>query len=53
MTVEAAALQSDATEFRVAVRYDASNLPIWSFTPFLPLPSKIIEQTAVIKRGGY
>ena len=42
--VEAAAVPSDATEFRVAVRYDAA---------ILPLPSSTIEQTAIIKRGGY
>jgi Flp pilus assembly protein TadG len=53
VTVEAAALASDATEFRVAVRYDAHNLPIWSFAPFLPLPSETIERVAVVKRGGY
>lgn len=53
VTVEAAAMPSDATEFRVAISYDASDLPIWSFTPFLPLPSSTIVQSAVIKRGGY
>lgn len=53
VTVEAAAMPSDATEFRVAIRYDASNLPIWSFTPFFPMPSSTITQSAVIKRGGY
>lgn len=53
VTVEAAPLPNDATEFRVSVRYDASDLPIWSFAPFLPLPSKTIVQTAVVKRGGY
>lgn len=53
VVVDAAPLPSDATEFRVAVRYDAASLPIWSFAPFLPLPSTTIEQTAVIKRGGY
>jgi Flp pilus assembly protein TadG len=53
VTVEAAPLAGDATEFRVRVRYDAANLPIWSFTPFLPMPSKTIEQSAVVKRGGF
>lgn len=53
VTVEAAPLVSNATEFRVAVRYNAQNLPIWSFAPFLPLPSDTIEQTAIVKRGGY
>lgn len=53
ITVVAAPLASDPNQFRVAVSYNAANLPIWSFTPFLPLPSKIIEQSAVIARGGY
>ena len=53
LTVVAAPLPGDATEFRVAISYDASNLPIWSLTPFLPLPSSTILQSAVIKRGGY
>lgn len=53
ITVDAAPLASDPNQFRVAIRYDAANLPIWSFTPFLPLPSKIIEQSAVIARGGF
>lgn len=53
VTVEAAPVASDATEFRVAVRYQANDLPIWSFAPFLPLPSETIERTAVVKRGGY
>lgn len=53
VTVEAAPVASDVTEFRVAVRYQAHDLPIWSFAPFLPLPSETIERTAVVKRGGY
>ena len=51
--VEAAPLPSDPTEFRVAVRYDAKDLPIWAFAPFVPLPSQTIERTATVKRGGY
>lgn len=51
--VEAGTLASDANQFRVAVRYDARSLPIWGFAGILPLPSKIIERTATVKRGGY
>lgn len=53
VTVVAAPLAGDATEFRVAVSYNAVDLPIWSFTPFLPLPSSTIVQSAIVKRGGY
>lgn len=51
--VEAGPLQADPTEFRVTVRYDARDLPIWTFARMLPLPPQIIERTAVIKRGGF
>jgi len=51
--IVAGRLEQDSRQFRVAVRYDAAELPIWNFTPFLPLPSKIIERTATIQRGGY
>lgn len=53
VTSVAAASPDDATDFRVTVRYDARALPIWRFAPFLPLPSKIIERSSTIKRGGY
>jgi Flp pilus assembly protein TadG len=51
--VTAEPLEADARQFRVSVRYDASLLPIWNFTPFLPLPERTIERTATIQRGGY
>ena len=51
--VTAEPLEVDARQFRVSVRYDASLLPIWNFTPFLPLPERVIERTATIQRGGY
>ncbi len=50
--VTTVAATADA-EFRVTVRYDAHTLPIWRFAPFLPLPSRIIERSAAIRRGGY
>lgn len=53
ISVDAGIVDGDPNEFRVAVRYDASDLPIWTFAPFLPLPSKEIRQVAVIRRGGY
>ena len=50
--VTTVAATADA-EFRVTVRYDVRTLPIWRFAPFLPLPSRIIERSAAIRRGGY
>lgn len=51
--VTAEPLGADARQFRVSVRYDASQLPIWNFSPILPLPERVIERTATIQRGGY
>lgn len=51
--VEAGALPADATQFRVTVSYDASQLPIWSFARVLALPSETIARTSTVKRGGY
>jgi Flp pilus assembly protein TadG len=53
VSVEAGPVATDATQFRVAVFYDASSLPIWAIGPILPLPSQTIARTAVVKRGGY
>jgi Flp pilus assembly protein TadG len=53
ITVVAAPLPADPTEFRVSVSYDASSLPILSFGKFLPAPSKTITRSAIVKRGGY
>lgn len=39
--------------FDVAVTYDASNMPIWMFEGLLPLPPKVIQRAAVVRRGGY
>lgn len=52
VTVEAAPL-ADINQFQVVVRFDASDLPIWFMSGLVPLPSKTIERTASIKRGGY
>jgi Flp pilus assembly protein TadG len=42
----------DPTHYRVTVRYDASQLPIWNLYLPLPLPSPTITYTSVIRRGG-
>jgi|LNFM01.1.fsa_nt_gb Flp pilus assembly protein TadG len=39
--------------FDVAVTYDASGMPIWMFEGLLPLPPKVIQRAAVVRRGGY
>lgn len=44
---------ADASEFRVVVRFDARKLPVWTYAAFLPLPSRTIESSAVIRRGGF
>lgn len=51
--VTAAPAEGDATLFKVSVRYDASSLPIWGMAALLPLPTRVIERTAIIKRGGF
>jgi len=51
--VEAGASPLDASQFRVLVRFDASDLPIWIMAGIVPMPDRMIERTSVIKRGGY
>lgn len=53
IVVNVGPMSSDPSSYRVAVTYDAEQLPIWNMSPFLPLPSRYIEQAAVIKKGGY
>lgn len=43
----------DNSQFRVSVRFDSSELPIWGLDAFVPLSTRTIERTSVIKRGGY
>ncbi|PXA99775.1 hypothetical protein DMC47_01555 [Nostoc sp. 3335mG] len=42
----------DPTQYRVVLRYDASELPIWNLYPPLPLPSRIMTYGATIRLGG-
>lgn len=39
-------------QYRVELRYDAGDLPIWNLYPPLPLPSTKIVHGATIRRGG-
>lgn len=42
----------DADDYRVTLSYDASDLPIWDLYPPLPLPSRTITYSSVIRLGG-
>ena len=53
IVVTAGRVATDASSYRVAVMYDVERLPIWNLSPILPLQSRYIEQSAVIKTGGY
>lgn len=53
ISVSAASLPADPSQFEVRVVFDSSDLPIWVLSGLVPLPSKIIERAAVVKRGGY
>jgi len=44
--------KADPTEYSVALRYDASALPIWNLYLPLPLPSRTIAYSSVIRMGG-
>lgn len=43
---------TDASQYVVTVRYDASSLPIWNLNIPLPSPNKVITFTSVIRKGG-
>lgn len=53
VSVKTAAGGADPNSFEVDVTFDSSALPIWAFANLIPLPSKQIQRTAVIRRGGY
>jgi Flp pilus assembly protein TadG len=42
----------DPDNYRVTLSYDASDLPIWDLYPPLPLPSRTITYSSVIRIGG-
>lgn len=53
VTVAADAVSGNPNLFQVAVRYDASGLPIYVFEKLVPMPPRTITRTSVIHRGGY
>lgn len=53
LSVSAQPLAGDPTQFEVRVSFDSEDLPIWVLSGLVPLPQKIIERVAIIKRGGY
>lgn len=42
----------DPTQYRVELRYDAIELPIWNLYTPLPLPSRFMIYGATIRQGG-
>lgn len=42
----------DANQFRVDLKYDASNLPIWGIYGAHLLPGQVIERRSTIRLGG-
>lgn len=43
---------ADPTQYRVVLRYDAVELPIWNLYPPLPMPSRFMAYGATIRQGG-
>ncbi|MEP9373620.1 TadE/TadG family type IV pilus assembly protein [Mesorhizobium sp. KR1-2] len=52
LSVEARDPTGDGTRFVVAVRYDATALPLWNLLNGLPLPGRIISRQSTIRIGG-
>lgn len=53
ISVSARSLDADPSQFEVRIIFDSAELPIWALSGLVPLPGKIIERAAVVKRGGY
>jgi Flp pilus assembly protein TadG len=53
LTVAATPSDSDPNLFTVDLHYDASTNTIFALAGLVPMPPKIIERQAVIRRGGY
>jgi len=50
--VDAHDSREDGSQFVVELKYDASDLPIWSLLKGLPLPGKTIIKRSTIRVGG-
>jgi len=53
ITVTAAPYPGDATRYSVTLRTDISNLPLQMSSGIIPMPSAVIQRTAVVRIGGY
>ncbi|HWK88231.1 MAG TPA: TadE/TadG family type IV pilus assembly protein [Xanthobacteraceae bacterium] len=53
LTVAAAPSGTDPNLFAVDLRYDASANTIFALEGIVPMPPRVIERQAVIRRGGY
>ena len=53
LTVAATPSGSDANLFTVDLRYDATGNTIFVLEGLVPMPPRVIERQAVIRRGGY
>ncbi|MGE0009029.1 MAG: TadE/TadG family type IV pilus assembly protein [Parvibaculaceae bacterium] len=53
ITVTADPYPGDPTRYTVTLSTDISNLPLQGTTGIFPMPSAIIERTAVVRIGGY
>lgn len=52
LTIEVNDNEDIANRFDIQVTYDASELPIWSISDFVPLPTKQIVSKMTIQNGG-
>lgn len=52
LTAETYDNTDDGSQFVVAIRYDARNLPIWNLLPGLPMPAMTIARQSTIRVGG-
>ena len=53
ITVTTAPYPGDPTRYSVTLRTDISSLPLQTTTGFFPMPSGVIQRTAVVRIGGY
>jgi Flp pilus assembly protein TadG len=44
---------ADANLINIDLSYDTSHMGIWAFERLLPLPPRLIQRGAVVRRGGY
>jgi Flp pilus assembly protein TadG len=53
LTIAAAPSGSDPNLFAVDLSYDASTNTIFALEGIVPMPPRVIERQAVVRRGGY